>query len=67
MKHYVLIHNLIMMAHANITNSVEGFTPGDLTPVRHSLHHMIECSYALDLLTKYQVDRLNKMIDTLIQ
>ena len=66
MKHYVLIHNLIMMTRANITNSVEGFKPGDLAPVRKNLITMIEDSYTLDFLTKYQRDRLMKMMYELL-
>ena len=66
MKHYVLIHNLIMMVHANITNSAERFTAADLCAVRHSLNDMVTRSYVLDQLTPYQKEKLFKMIDAFI-
>lgn len=66
MKHYVLIHNLIMMAHANITNSVEGFDSEDLTAVRHSLNDMVARCYSLDRLTLFQMSKLIQMIDAFI-
>lgn len=67
MKHFVLIHNLIMMTHANITNSVEGFSTNDLCAVRHSLSDMVTRCYSLDQLTTYQTEKLTKMIGALIK
>lgn len=61
MKHYVLIHNLIMQARATITNSVEKYNYSEKDAVARMLENTI--TEFDEELTSYQIDNLNKLVD----
>ena len=63
MKHFVLLHNLIMMAQANILNSVEQWFPVDVEEVKLQLHLMVDSYYRNKALTVYQHQKLINLIE----
>lgn len=64
MKHFVLLHNLIMMAQANVMNSVQPWFESELEELRFELTVMIH-SYQRNhnKLTEYQVKKLLSLVD----
>lgn len=64
MKHFVLLHNIIMMAQANVMNSVQPWFETELADLRFELSSMVH-SYQRNhnKLTDYQVRKLLTLID----
>lgn len=64
MKWYILLHNLVTMAQASVTNSVEGFS---LEERRAIAQHIVDLIDDMDHITPYQANRLYDMCQRLIK
>ena len=63
MKHFVLLHNQIMMANASIMNSVEQWSPVEVEEVKYQLKLTIENYHTNGDLTDYQRDKLTALVE----
>ena len=61
MKHFVLLHNLIMMSRANIETSVEGWSPSECAEIQGTFLMEIYCQLINHRLTEYQAKKLRDL------
>ena len=61
MKHFVLMHNLIMMTRANIETSVEGWTHDECSEIAGGFMLEIDTLQSGGRLTDYQAKKLRDL------
>ena len=67
MKHFVLLHNIVTMAHASVVNSVEGFTFAERYNIVEELLQTISFHHDMGDLTDYQAKTLEALADRIRQ
>ena len=65
MKHYVLLHNLIVNARATLAQSVESWTPTEVETIMNDFRQMIKVQHCRGGLTTYQRNKLLELIDSI--
>lgn len=63
MKHFILLHNQIMITQAAIMNSVEQWFPVEVDEVKYQLKLTIENYHTNGDLTDYQRDKLTALVE----
>lgn len=61
MKHFVLLHNLIMMTRTSIETSVEGWTNNECMEVQGAFLMEVSTLHTLGKLTDYQAKKLRDL------